>query len=33
MRETRLSGSVEGVRHNPDPYSDCNWTGRHVPER
>jgi hypothetical protein len=22
MRESRLSGSVEGVRSNPDPYSD-----------
>ena len=22
MREIRLSGSVEGVRSNPDPYSD-----------
>ena len=23
MRETRLSGSVEGVVSNHDPYSDC----------
>jgi len=22
MRESRLSGSVEGVLRNPDPYSD-----------
>jgi len=24
MRESRLSGSVEGVRSNPDPYSDSS---------
>ena len=24
MRETRSSGSVEGVRGNPDPYSDSS---------
>jgi len=23
MRESRLSGSVEGVVSNHDPYSDC----------
>jgi hypothetical protein len=23
MRESRLSGSVEGVMRNRDPYSDC----------
>jgi len=28
MREIRPSGSVEGVRGNPDPYSDL---GRPVP--
>jgi len=25
MREIRPSVSVEGVRSNPDPYSDC-WS-------
>jgi hypothetical protein len=24
MRETRSSGSVEGVMSNRDPYSDCS---------
>lgn len=25
MRETRSSGSVEGVVGDHDPYSDCFW--------
>jgi hypothetical protein len=25
MRETRPSGSVEGVMSNRDPYSDCRF--------
>jgi len=25
MRETRSSGSVEGVMSNRDPYSDYDW--------
>ncbi len=30
MREIRLSGSVEGVRSNPDPYSDSSepWSDK-----
>jgi hypothetical protein len=27
MRETRSSGSVEGVMSNRDPYSDCHVRG------
>jgi len=27
MRESRSSGSVEGVRSNRDPYSDCHVRG------
>ena len=32
MRETRSSGSVEGVMGNHDPYSDCSlWAlGQHL---
>jgi len=30
MRESRLSGSVEGVSSNPDPYSDSSepWSDK-----
>jgi len=27
MRESRSSGSVEGVMSNRDPYSDSFWQG------
>jgi len=30
MRESRSSGSVEGVMSNRDPYSDCTPYGRAV---
>jgi hypothetical protein len=30
MRETRPSGSVEGVVSNHDPYSDCPGLGRRI---
>jgi len=31
MRESRLSGSVEGVLRNPDPYSDSGGVEANTP--